>query len=231
MKNNKIMKTMMFAFAMLFAFQTAFAHCDTPEGPVIGAAITALETGNINYVLVWTKAEYDAEIKTAFLKTLEVRELGGKAQELADQYFFDTFVRIHRNGEGAPFTGIKPSGSHIDPTILAADKAVETGSLAPLEQYITSKNRDELLERFVEVKATKNYDINDVEGGREFIEAYVMFIHTLEISEGEGHEHGENSHHEIIIFTIIGVLSSLVLILGTLVLKKPKQNNKNKKNK
>ena len=28
-------------------------HCDTRDGPVVKAAIKALETGNLNYVLIW----------------------------------------------------------------------------------------------------------------------------------------------------------------------------------
>jgi hypothetical protein len=43
-----------------------------------------------------------------FTKTLAVRKQSKEAKELADMYFFETLVRIHCAGEGAPYTGLKP---------------------------------------------------------------------------------------------------------------------------
>ena len=98
-------------FAVLFsAGQIAYAHCDTLDGPVIKAARQALETGNVDLVLVWIQPKDEAEIRSAFAKTLEVRKQGDAAKELADMYFFETLVRIHRAGEGFPYTGLKPAG-------------------------------------------------------------------------------------------------------------------------
>jgi hypothetical protein len=59
---------------------------------------------------------------------VQVRKLGGQAQKLADMYFFETLVRIHRAGEGASYTGLKP-GAEIDPAIAMADEALESGSV------------------------------------------------------------------------------------------------------
>src|SRR5262245_29993648 len=54
----------------------AFGHCDTLDGPVIGLARRALETGNVNLVLPWVRAEDEPEIRRAFEHALAVRKLG-----------------------------------------------------------------------------------------------------------------------------------------------------------
>ena len=100
-----------------------FAHCDGMDGPVISAAKNALDTGDINLVLFWVQKKDEAELKKAFQKTMAVRKLNPEAKELADMYFFETLVRIHRAGEGAPYTGIKPAGRDLGPAVPATDKA------------------------------------------------------------------------------------------------------------
>ena len=89
----------------LSASSWALAHCDTLDGPVVKAAQKALETGNVNQVLIWVQSKNEAEINEAFQKTLAVRTLNPAAQDLADTYFFETVVRIHRDGEHAPYMG------------------------------------------------------------------------------------------------------------------------------
>ena len=70
---------------------------------MIKAAKKALETGNVNYVLSWVYKGGEKVIREAFDKTTTVRMLGKKeAIELADLWFFETVVRIHREGEGTP---------------------------------------------------------------------------------------------------------------------------------
>jgi hypothetical protein len=73
-----------------------------------------------------------------FKRTLEVRTKGTDARELADMYFFETLVRLHCAGEGEPYTGLKPAGTPIEPIVLAADKALETGSSKELTELLTS---------------------------------------------------------------------------------------------
>lgn len=73
----------------------ALAHCDGLDGPVVKAARTALETGNVSLVMIWVQKGDEASIKDAFQKTLAVRRLSAEARALADMYFFETLVRIH----------------------------------------------------------------------------------------------------------------------------------------
>jgi len=157
-----------------------FSHCDSMDGPVIKAAQKALETGNVNLVLIWVQPEAEAEIRKVFEHTLAVRKLSAKAKDLADSYFFETLVRIHRAGEGAAYTGLKPAGLDLGPAIQAADKAVESGSAQVLLRLLTETVHNGLHEHFSHVLETKNFDINDVNAGREFVKGYVSFVHYVE---------------------------------------------------
>lgn len=156
----------------------AGAHCDTLEGPVVMAAKDALEKGDITPILKWVKKENEEEIKEAFKKTLIVRKQGKEAKELADMYFFETLVRIHRAGEGAPYTGLK--SEKPEPIIIEADKALESGSGDKLIKYVTDAVANGIKERFVHAKETKKHADESVEAGRKFVEAYVEFTHYVE---------------------------------------------------
>jgi hypothetical protein len=110
----------------------ALAHCDALDGPVVNLARQALARGDVKIILPWVAAEKEKEIREAFDLAVAVRGKGTKEKELADRYFFETLVRVHRAGEGAPYTGLKPAGLDLGPAIPAADKALETGDPKPL---------------------------------------------------------------------------------------------------
>lgn len=156
------------------------AHCDGLDGPVVKAAREALESGDVNLVLIWIQKQDEGVIKEAFRKTLDVRKLGPEAKEMADMYFFETLVRIHRAGEGAPYTGLKPAGRDLGPAIPAADQAVESGSEKALVKLLTEKVQEGIAEHFKEVKERKKFDASDVDKGREFVKVYVEFVHYVE---------------------------------------------------
>lgn len=172
---------------ILWMPQTASAHCDTMDGPTVADGIKAMENNNINYVLKWVQPEYEEEIKQIFSLSMNVKDLSPEAKELSDQYFFSNLVRLHRAGEGALFTGLKPSGTPIDEKVLAADKSIELGNLSPFENLIEEDKISELTERFNNVMALKEYDVNDVNAGRKYIEAYVEFFKFAEGEEDEAH--------------------------------------------
>ena len=158
---------------------TAFAHCDTLDGPVVAAARKALDTNNVNLVLVWVQKKDDADIRKQFEKTVAVRKAGGQAKDLADMYFFETLVRIHRAGEGAGYTGLKPAGK-IEPPIAAADKSLETGKLEPVAKLVSERMERGLHRHFEDMMKKKNYSPNDVAAGRAFASAYVEYTHYVE---------------------------------------------------
>jgi hypothetical protein len=156
------------------------AHCDGLDGPVVKSARAALEARNVALVAIWVQPQDEPEIRRAFEQTLVVRSLSPQAKELADRFFFETVVRVHRAGEGAPFTGLKPAGRDLGPAIPAADKALEERSLEPLVTLLTDTMRDRLRQHFNEAVTARTYGVGDVAAGREYVRAYVEFIHYVE---------------------------------------------------
>lgn len=158
------------------------AHCDTLDGPVVNAARKAMETDNANYILIWVKPENEDEIRKA-LKRAKAKKKAAKTKEekdRAEMELFEILVRIHREGEGAKYEGIKPAGS-VEPEIALADKAVETGKLDDILHHIQSpENREIILHLFHKVKEKSHFKVDDVPSGREYIESYVVFIHAVE---------------------------------------------------
>lgn len=177
--------------------KNVLAHCDTLDGPVVQTARIALEKSDITPLLKWVRADDEKEVRVAFQKTLAVRVMGAEAEELADLYFFETLVRIHRAGEGAPYTGLKPGGA-VDPAVALADKALETGSVDKLVAVLTKAMADGVRERFQHASETRGHADDSVAAGREFVEAYVIFTHYVEglhatIIKGSGAHHEEET--------------------------------------
>jgi Family of unknown function (DUF6448) len=167
------------SIVLLAAPPTALAHCDTLDGPVVKAARTALETGKAGPVLAWVQAGDEAAVRAAFDHARAVRKLGPEARELADRFFLETLVRVHRAGEGAPYTGLKPAGQDLGPAVPAADRAVEKGSAEAVEKLLFDAVRKGLDERFARVGARK-VPGDDVAQGRAWVEAYVPYVHWVE---------------------------------------------------
>lgn len=166
--------------ALIFASMPASAHCDGRDGPVIKAARQALDTNNVNRVLIWVQPSDEAEIKEAFTRVRAVRALNPLAKDFADNYFFETLVRVHRAGEGAPYTGIKPAGLDLGPAIPAGDKALVTGSVEPVVDLLAQRIRESITGQYKEVVARKDYKTDDVAAGQQFVKAYVEYIHSVE---------------------------------------------------
>lgn len=188
----------MLAFGIgLIAPARAAAHCDGLDGPVVRAAQMALDTRHPAPVLVWVQAKDEPEIRTAFEQALAVRALSPQAKELADRFFFETVVRVHRAGEGASYTGLKPAGRDLGPAIPAADKALEEGSAEPLLRLITQTMEERLRGHFNTVVAATGFKPSDTAAGRKYVEAYVEFIHyaerLYEASTTEAHGHFDDT--------------------------------------
>jgi len=162
--------------ALLVQPTPAQAHCDAINGPVVTAAQAALETGDVNLVLPYVKPEYEAELRAAFQHTLEVRELGTEARELADHYFFETAVRLHRIGEGATYSGLKAETDH-GPALAAADKALETASLTEVYTLLDQAIKNGVAQKYEAVQAARARaaEVGTVETQRERAEAELIF--------------------------------------------------------
>lgn len=168
------------ALALIAFPRAAEAHCDALDGPVVTDARKALEAGDIAPVLKWIAAEDEPEVRAAFTQTLRVRSQGPEAQQLADRYFFETVVRLHRAFEGAPYTGLKPAGTDPGVSIRAADAALASGSLDDLKALILADVERGLEERFEAVRHAREHADHNAEAGRHFVHAYVEFVHYAE---------------------------------------------------
>ena len=159
---------------------SALAHCDTLDGPVVAAARTALEKGDVTPVLKWVQPDNEVEIREAFARTLAVRGQGPEARELADKYFFETLVRLHRAGEGAPYSGLKPARTDQGPAVAGADAALASGSVDGLVKLMTQDAAQGIRQRFQRVVELRTRADQSVAAGREFVAAYVEYVHYVE---------------------------------------------------
>lgn len=177
----------------------AVGHCDTIDGPLVGLATQSLEDGNVNRVLPWVRPDDEGEIRHAFEHAQAVRTLGPEARSLADRHFLETLVRVHRAGEGAPFTGLKPAGLDHGPAVPAADRALAEKSFEKAESLaamIGHKVREGLMARFRTAVEAKDFDIDDVKAGREYVDAYVPYVHYAESVWKAASQDADADHHE-----------------------------------
>lgn len=179
----------------ILQYSNVNAHCDRENGPVAKAAKKALKTSDFDKVVIWVGEEQEKELKQKYEKALAVYRNGGNSRELAEQYFMETAVRLHRAAEGFPFTGLKPASPN-PPDIQAAEKALETGNFQPVVELL-SGNLDNQTSKWFDkaLKARQNKD-KSIEAGRAWVDAYVkyiVFIHSLYQAIQEGPPHGVGS--------------------------------------
>lgn len=176
----------------------ALAHCDTMDGPVVTDAAKALDSGDLTPVLKWVKPHAEPEIRAAFHRVLAVRKGGPAAKDLADTWFYETLVRVHRAGEGAPYTGLVPAGAEVEPGIEAADHSLASGAIDPLVNELTAAIDASVREKFERAATAAREKDASVEAGREYVESYVQFIHFVERlhQETAGQFPAEEHHHQ-----------------------------------
>ena len=203
--SRRILDTGLLAVIAVLAIPlSAQAHCDAVDGPVATAAVQALKTNNVNLVLPFAPARAEAELTTAFEQALLVRGQTPEAQILADRYFMETAVRLHRAGEGAPYTGLKTAGMDFGPAIPAAEKALESGRIEPIMRVLSEELSHNLSERFEQAQQTQGAskepaDAAGVLAARKRVSAELGFIGYVEsiylaITGGALHPEAGASH-------------------------------------
>ncbi len=193
MSNKSKIALMLYLTSFIFIFtNTVFAHCDSYDGPVIKDAEKAIETNNVNLVFKWVTKEQEKEITALFQKTYELRNGDKDVYEIVEKHFFETLVRLHRETEGAPYTGLKPAGT-TKQIIQMTDKALQENNvedfLLKLNNHIDKVVRD----KYQKVSELNKVKDDSVEKGREFVAAYVDYTHTVEAIH-DIIEHGGGSH-------------------------------------
>jgi hypothetical protein len=169
------------------------------DGPVVTAARVALDSGNVNLILPWAPKKAETEIKRAFEKTLKARKSGKEAAEVADYWFFETVVRLHREGEGASYAGLRPAGLDWGPVVRKAEKALEKEEPKEVIDFLLHTVKEDLQNRFEHAMEKKDFDVNDVEAAREYVHAslgFVLYSHGLYafVKSGEHGEDGKGGH-------------------------------------
>ncbi len=177
-------------------------HCDSLDGPVVTAARWALEQADVELILPYVPKASEAEVRAAFQKVLPLCQNGTgmrEVREVAELYFYETVVRLHRAGEGAPYTGLKPAGLDVGPIIPLAERAIESGRPEELISALRDIVKSEALERFQHMLKLKAHASHGVDAARAYVEAMLglqVWAHQVYLSaKAEPHGEGESHHH------------------------------------
>jgi hypothetical protein len=168
------------AVLQLFGAATARAHCDALDGPVVTDARAALASGSVSRVLKWVRRSDEAEVREAFAKAVKVRALGADAREMADRYFFETLVRLHRAAEGEPYKGLAPPGADPGPAARSVDEALAKGKADALIRETTEQVARAIRKRFSRTKEKRKHKDHSVVQGRQYVAAYLELVHYIE---------------------------------------------------
>lgn len=178
------------ALFSLIGTQQASAHCDSFDGPALIDAAKALETNNVELIKKWILAEDEAVVVPLFHKTYSLKDGDAEVYEIVKTHFYETFVRLHREMEGATFTGLKPAGTTAHITVMS-DKALENGNFEGLLAALNKHVNGQLTEKYEKTAALYRVKDRSVEDGRAYVAAYVDYTHAVEavhdILEGGGH--------------------------------------------
>ena len=189
---------LLLAVSLLMVFGTlpASAHCDSYDGPVIQDAVKALKTNNVNMVLKWVDKEQEQEITGLFNKTYNLINGDKEVYAIVEKHFLETLVRLHRETEGASYTGLKPAGE-TKQIVQLSDHAIESKDIEDLLVKLNSHVDEVVREKYQKVAAFDKVKNESVEKGREYVAAYVDYTHTLEaihdLLEG-GFDHSGHNH-------------------------------------
>lgn len=169
------------------------AHCDSYDGPVIQDAYKALKSKDVTPILKWVEVKHEQEVVSLFNKTLTYQNVDDQVYQLLEKHFLETLVRLHREGEGAPFTGLKPAGS-TELIVQMTDEALQNQDIEAFLEKFSAHTERFIHEKYEKVAALKLVKDNSVEQGRAFVAAYVDYTHTVEalhriLEHGVVHSH------------------------------------------
>lgn len=193
------MRALLLAFAFMLTGISGFAHCDSYDGPVIKEALKALDQNKVELVLKWIEPQQEKEIISLFDKTYQLKNGDQEVYAIVEKHFLETLVRLHRETEGADFTGLKPAGS-MTPWVEMADNSIAEGDVEEVITMVTDHFEEIIRERYAEVAKLSKTKDNSVAQGRAYVHAYVQYTHTLEhleelLNNPIVHEGSEHAGH------------------------------------
>lgn len=185
------LRLLLLTIAFLLTSISGFAHCDSYDGPVIKDALKALDQNNVQLVLKWIEPQQEKKIIPLFHKTYNLKNQDAQVYAIVEKHFLETLVRLHREMEGASFTGLKPAGS-MTPLVEMADNSIANNDVETVIKKVTNHLEQVLRERYATVAKLGKTKDDSVEQGRAYVHAYVQYTHTLEALEHI--LHGDISH-------------------------------------
>ena len=195
MRNRKIILMLLIVTSMVCIYvlvSSSYAHCDTMSGPVALAARESLRTGNFQSINIWVSKKQQQELRDIFEQCTAVRKLGAQARKLADRYFIETAVRLHREAEGMPYIGLKPA-QPLPTDIAAAEKALEAGDIKIITDLLSKEIKAQTQKWFTKAMEAKKHKDKSVKAGREWVDSYVkyvVYVHGLYTKIQAGPRHG-----------------------------------------
>lgn len=153
-------------------------HCDSMDGPVVRAAARALDLDDVDVILPYVAAGDEEPLRLAFDRARKARACGENAAAVADLYFFETAVRLHRAAEGAPYTGLKPAGLDVGPVIPLAERAIDADDPSDLADFLAAAVRAETSQRFAALRSARD---EAARGGVDARRAHVQAALGLQV--------------------------------------------------
>lgn len=171
-------------------------HCDSLDGPVVTAARDALTAAEVDVILPYVPADGEDEIRDAFARVLPLHTADGPGADVARQWFYETVVRVHRAGEHAPYTGLKPAGLDVGPVIPLAEKAIESGDVEDVYRLLAADLHTELAHRLDRVTRLAAGKGDSVAAGRAYVQVMLGFqVYANQVYRAlHADPHGEHGH-------------------------------------
>jgi hypothetical protein len=171
-------------------------HCDSLDGPVVTAARDAFVAGDVDLILPYVPADAEAEIREAFTRVLPLHTADGPGADVARQWFYETVVRVHRAGEHAAYTGLKPAGLDVGPVIPLAEKATETGDVEEVYRLLAADLHTELTRRLDQVIRLATGKDASLPAARAHVHAMLGFqVYANHVHRAlHTQPHGEHGH-------------------------------------
>jgi hypothetical protein len=151
----------------------------------------------VNHVLIWVRPQDEELVRQAFdtaLQKLDAALLDEPARLRAETEFFEQVVRVHREGEGETYEGLKPGGASEEEGL--ADQAVASGMVDDLLVRVHSEeNKLVVKQLFQTLRDNAEYETSDLAAGRAYVRTYTAFIHDVgpairgEKLSGQSHNH------------------------------------------
>ena len=158
---------------------------DVMQGPVVKAAKMSLETGNVNYVLIWLPEESENSIKNLLEKTCCKHSSKMNMQNQAYDWYFATVNRFFSASRSRDYLTVQFGGLSEKPLVLKVDKAIESGNFEEIRDIIPVSHEADAKQRFQHIMNMRNYPVNNIQSGRAYVSAFFDFaryVHNLSSS-------------------------------------------------